>query len=236
MVGMSELQAVFWDMDGTLVDTEPYWIESEYQLVRDHGGSWSEEKAHSLVGQALTFSASVLQDSGVQMGSREIIDHLTAQVAARCAQKMPWRPGARELIEDLRASDVRNALVTMSFTHLARAVADALPEGHLEFIVTGDMVSAGKPDPEAYNLAFDTMAADQRKRSGEDLSRQRCIAIEDSVPGTASASASGLVTVAVPHFMPLPDTGQWHLLDTLEGVRSADLQALLATTPSPAAA
>lgn len=236
MVGMSELQAVFWDMDGTLVDTEPYWIESEYQLVREHGGTWNEEQAHTLVGQALTYSASVLQDAGVQMGNREIIDHLTAQVAARCAQRIPWRPGARELIEDLRTSNVRNALVTMSFSDLARVVVDALPEGHLEFIVSGDMVSAGKPDPEAYNLAFDTMEADHRQRSGEDLSRQRCIAIEDSVPGTAAASASGLVTVAVPHFTPLPDTGKWHLLETLEGVGTADLQALLAATPSPAAA
>lgn len=236
MVGMSELQAVFWDMDGTLVDTEPYWIESEFQLVKDHGGSWNEEKAHLLIGQALTYSATVLQESGVQMGTREIIDHLTAQVAARCAARMPWRPGARDLLEELHTSQVRNALVTMSFTPLARAVVDALPEGQLEFIVTGDMVSAGKPDPEAYHLAFDTMAADHELRTGEHLQRRRCIAVEDSVPGTAAAAASGLVTLAVPHYTVLPETGQWHLYETLDGASVADLQALLVTDPSPASA
>ncbi len=236
MVDMSELQAVFWDMDGTLVDTEPYWMESEYQLVRAHGGSWNDEKAHLLVGQALPFSATVLQQSGVQMGVREIIDHLTGQVVAKCAERMPWRPGARELLEELHAEQVRNALVTMSFTPLARAVADALPAGQLEFTVTGDMVSAGKPDPEAYHLAFDTMAADHQGRTGAQLQRQRCIAIEDSVPGTAAAAASGLVTLAVPHYTPLPETGQWHLLDTLDGARVTDLQQLLLRDPAPAVA
>lgn len=232
MVGMSELQAVFWDMDGTLVDTEPYWIASEHELVKAHGGSWSEEQAHHLVGQALEYSATVLQSAGVQMGGREIIDHLTAQVAARCAESIPWRPGARDLLEDLSQSGVRCALVTMSFQPLARAIRDALPEGQLEFIVSGDMVSAGKPDPEAYHLAFDTMAVDHLPRTGAALQRSRCIAIEDSVPGTAAAYASGMTTVAVPHYSQLPDTGQWHLLETLSGLRAADLQELLRRNPA----
>lgn len=220
-------------MDGTLVDTEPYWIESEYQLVRDHGGTWNEEKAHLLVGQALTYSASVLQEAGVQMGVREIIDHLTAEVVNRCAERIPWRPGARDLLHELHQERIRSAMVTMSFTPLARAVADALPQGHLEFVVTGDMVSAGKPDPEAYHLAFDTMAIDHESRTGASLRRNRCIAIEDSVPGTAAAAASGLVTVAVPHYSPVPDTGQWHVMDTLAGTGVAELQELLARNPSP---
>lgn len=223
-------------MDGTLVDTEPYWIESEYELVRAHGGTWNEEKAQLLVGQALTYSASVLQEAGVQMGAREIIDHLTAEVVARCGERIPWRPGARDLLDELRRERIRSAMVTMSFTPLARAVADALPEGHLEFVVTGEMVSSGKPDPEAYHLAFDTMAADHERRTGSRLHRRRCIAIEDSVPGTAAAAASGLVTVAVPHYSPLPATGQWHLVDTLAGTGVSELRDLLVRDPSPAAA
>lgn len=236
MVGMSELQAVFWDMDGTLVDTEPYWIESEYQLVKDHGGTWNEEKAHQLVGQALTYSASVLQEAGVQMGVREIIDHLTAQVVNRCGERIPWRPGARDLLNELHRERIRSAMVTMSFTPLARAIAEALPTGHLEFVVTGDMVSAGKPDPEAYHLAFDTMAADHEHRTGAPLRRRQCIAIEDSIPGTAAAAASGMVTLAVPHYSPLPDNGQWHLMDTLSGAGVSTLQELLVRDPSPATA
>ncbi|WP_300343256.1 HAD family phosphatase [Nesterenkonia sp.] len=231
---MSDLQAVFWDMDGTLVDTEPYWIASEHDLVAAHGGTWSDEQAHLLVGQALEYSAAVLQRAGVTMGTTEIIDHLTADVAARCAEQIPWRPGARQLLEDLHQADVRCALVTMSYKPLAEAIVAALPEGRLEFIVSGDMVTAGKPDPEAYHLAFDTMASDHQQRTGEPLRRAQCIAIEDSVPGTAAAAASGMVTLAVPHYSQLPETGKWHLLETLEGVTSEDLAELL-HRPVPAA-
>ncbi|GFZ79864.1 HAD hydrolase-like protein [Nesterenkonia alkaliphila] len=236
MVGMSELQAVFWDMDGTLVDTEPYWIESEYELVKAHGGSWSEEQAHLMVGQALDYSASLLQQAGVRMGTQQIIELLTAQVVAKCAENIPWRPGARDLLAELQAEQIRAAMVTMSFTPLAAAIHQALPAGQLEFIVTGDMVTKGKPDPEAYHVAFEKMAADHQDRTGAPLERSRCIAIEDSVPGTAAAAASGMVTLAVPHYTQLPETGQWHIFDSLHGARVEDLRRLLVHDPAPAAA
>lgn len=235
METMSDLQAVFWDMDGTLVDTEPYWISSEHELVEAHGGTWTDEQAHLLVGQALEFSASVLQEAGVKLSRREIIDHLTAEVAAKCAEQIPWRPGARELLHSLNAAGVRCALVTMSFTPLAEAIVSGLPAGSLEFMITGEMVSSGKPDPEAYHLAFDTMAADHVARTGEELDRARCLAIEDSVPGTASAAASGMITVAVPHYSALPEQGEWHLVETLAGLDIDDLQTLL-RTPTPVTA
>jgi len=221
------LQAVFWDMDGTLVDTEPFWISEERALVELHGGSWSEEQAHSLVGQALTHSASVLQAAGVDMTAREIIDHLITRVAARAKADMPWRPGARELLQDLNAAGIRCALVTMSETPLAEAVVSALPSGSMEFIVTGDMVTRGKPDPEAYLSAFETMAADHHQRTGEDLEKTRCIAIEDSIPGLGAAADSGLVTVAVPHYTPIPEDARWHKVKGLVDVDPTSLERLL---------
>lgn len=224
---MSDLQAVFWDMDGTLVDTEPYWIAAEHQLVAAHGGHWDDAQAESLVGQALTHSAAVLQQAGVAMDVDAIIDHLTAEVAARCAETIPWRPGARELLNDLNDSGVRCALVTMSYAPLAQAIAQALPEGHLEFVISGDMVTAGKPDPEAYHLGFSTMAEHHRDRTGEALDRSRCLVIEDSIPGTAAGVASGMVTLAVPHFAPLPESGAWHLSESLTRHSAQTLQALL---------
>lgn len=226
------LQAVFWDMDGTLVDTEPYWIQAEYELVESWGGEWSEAKAELLVGQALEFSASVLQEAGVQMEATAIVEHLMDKVIARCAEEVPWRPGARELLDSLQQAGVRQAMVTMSWNRLATAIADQLPAGQLEFLITGDMVSRGKPDPEAYQLGFEKMAADHEALTGHPLEKSRCIAVEDSVPGTASAAGSGLVTLAVPHYSTLPDTGQWHLAETLSGLGAEDLQNLLTKEPT----
>ncbi|WP_246836211.1 HAD family phosphatase [Nesterenkonia sp. NBAIMH1] len=229
---MSSLQAVFWDMDGTLVDTEPYWIQAEYDLVEAWGGQWDEAKAQLLVGQALEFSASVLQDAGVGMETASIVDALMDRVIARCAHEIPWRPGALELLGSLRSAGVRQAMVTMSWGRLASAIAERLPQDHLEFIISGDMVSRGKPDPEAYLLGFEKMSEQHVRLTGEALDKTRCIAVEDSIPGTAAAAGSGLVTLAVPHYSALPESDQWHLAESLSGLSAADLQNLLTKEPT----
>ncbi|MCU1539795.1 MAG: haloacid dehalogenase, partial [Arthrobacter sp.] len=76
-------------MDGTIVDTEPYWIEAEHALVSAHGGQWSHEKATQLVGQSLMFSAGILQEAGVKLERRDIIDILTAHVISRVRTSVP---------------------------------------------------------------------------------------------------------------------------------------------------
>ncbi len=91
--------AVLWDMDGTLVDTEPSWMAAEYALVAEHGGSWSEEQARALVGNALPTSAEFLRrDGGVDLPLEVIVEQLTDRVVADVRRTVPWRPGARELL------------------------------------------------------------------------------------------------------------------------------------------
>jgi HAD superfamily hydrolase (TIGR01509 family) len=215
-------QAVLWDMDGTIVDTEPHWIAAEKDLVQSHGGTWTDADARRLVGQALPTSARMLQDAGVPLGVREIIDTLSAKVAAAVAAGVPWRPGARELLAELAALGIPCALVTMSEAPLASAVAAALPEGTFRFLVTGDQVTHGKPHPDPYLTALDRM-----REWVPDLDPQRVVAIEDSVPGVASAAASGAATLAVPHFTPMPASAEWATWPTLEGTTAAGLSAVV---------
>ncbi|WP_247040515.1 HAD family hydrolase [Arthrobacter rhizosphaerae] len=218
----SVLKAALWDMDGTIVDTEPYWIEAEYALVSAHGGQWSHEQALQLVGQSLVFSAGVLQEAGVQMPRRDIIDTLTAQVIGRVRDTVPWRPGARELLEQLYEADVRCALVTMSEGPLAREIVASLPRPYFEYVVTGDTVSRGKPDPEAYLKAIAFL-----QNNDPELTADDCIALEDSQPGVAAAVASGAVTVAIPHITALAEDSRHAIWDTLEGRSVADLEQLV---------
>ncbi|WP_299169529.1 HAD family phosphatase [uncultured Arthrobacter sp.] len=215
------LQAVLWDMDGTIVDTEPYWIEAEYRLVAAHGGSWSEEQAEGLVGQALTFSAGVLQAAGVELSVREIIDTLTEQVTARVRESVPWRPGARELLLALRERGIPCAMVTMSEQQLALEVARHLPDGTFELLVTGDRVAKGKPHPEAYETAFDELSKTR------PLRKECVVAIEDSLPGVTSARASGVVTLGVPHFVALPPDSSDHQWPSLADRSVQDLENLV---------
>jgi HAD superfamily hydrolase (TIGR01509 family) len=228
----SPLKAVLWDMDGTIVDTEPYWIAAEHALVEAHGGTWSHEQAMQLVGQSLTFSAGLLQQAGVDLGIREIIDTLTAEVVASVRRRVPWRPGARELLEDLHLAGVRCALVTMSEGPLAREVVSSLPRPYFEVVVTGDTVAQGKPHPEAYLKAVELLQEDDA-----GLAIHHCVALEDSEPGVAAAVASGVATVAIPHIVPLPEDERYTLWESLAGRSLADLEDLVvARSAAPSAA
>lgn len=219
----SLLKAALWDMDGTIVDTEPYWIEAEHALVAAHGGQWSHEKAMQLVGQSLVFSAGILQDAGVALERREIIDILTAHVISQVRESVPWRPGARELLDELHTAGIRCALVTMSEAPLAREIVASLPKPYFEILVTGDTVTQGKPHPEAYLTAVGLL-----QEQDPELGLNHCIALEDSVPGVAAAVASGVLTIAIPHIMPLPDDPRHAVWETLAGRTVADLEDLVA--------
>ena len=216
------LQAVFWDLDGTIVDTEPYWIQAEKDLVREHGGTWTDEDAVELVGQALPYSARRLQQAGVSLSVDEVISALTEKVAANISRQVPWRPGARELLEELATAGIPCAMVTMSTGPLARLVAGQLPEGTFRLLVTGEMVERGKPHPDPYQLAFEQLAA-----AVPGLSKTRCAALEDSYPGYTSAHAAGLCAVAVPHITALPADPQRIQWDTLAGRTVRDLEGLV---------
>jgi len=211
--------AVLWDMDGTLVDTEPYWIAEERTLVEQHGGVWTDEHAHQLVGNDLLVSAEyILAHSPIELTPHEIVNALLAGVVARVADHVPWRPGARELLASLMVQGVPCALVTMSWESLATAVVMNLPKGSFAVVITGDVVSHGKPHPEPYLAAARLL--------GIDLGA--CIAIEDSPPGVASAVAAGIPTIAVPHHVTVPETIGAVQISTLAGLEPQDLLRLFA--------
>lgn len=213
--------AVFWDMDGTLVDTEPYWIEAEHALVDEHGGTWSEEFAHEMVGNDLYVSAQFIRDhSPVTWAPERIIEELLVRVATRVREHAPWRPGARELLTALVAAGVPNALVTMSWRSLADAVVGQLPPGTFAAVVTGDEVTHGKPHPEPYRVAAELLGVDPA----------RAVAIEDSPTGVRSAVAAGVPTLAVPCVVDVPPTPGAVPVDTLVGMTPALLHQLAQPT------
>ncbi|ABM06624.1 HAD family hydrolase [Paenarthrobacter aurescens] len=217
------LKAVLWDMDGTLVDTEPYWIAAERALVESYGGTWSQQQAMQLVGQALLHSAAVLQAAGVRLEAREIVDTLSTQVIEQVRKEVPWRPGARELLDELHQAGIRCALVTMSEGPLAGVVVESLAKPYFEFMVTGDTVTNGKPHPEAYLTAVERLRLDD-----PSVTVDNCVALEDSIPGATAAIASGVVTVGIPHQVPLPEDPRMITWPTLVGRTAPDLQQLVA--------
>lgn len=205
-------------MDGTLVDTEPYWMTAEQELVASYGGAWTAEDGLTLVGSGLPHSASVLRGRGVALDEAEIIDRLTERVLGQARDAIPWRPGARELLLDLQDARIPVALVTMSMRPLAEHIAAAFDPPMFDVIVTGGDVEHAKPHPQPYLQAAELLGVDPRD----------CVAIEDSVPGLASATASGAVVIGVPSHVDLPESTSFTLWPTLTGRTTVDLAELFA--------
>jgi beta-phosphoglucomutase-like phosphatase (HAD superfamily) len=204
-------------MDGTLVDTEPYWFDIEFELVAEFGGTWTDADAHSLVGFDLLDSARELRTrGGVRLEPVEVVERLLDGVIRRVADRLPWRPGAPELLAECVAADVPCVLVTMSWRRLADAVIAAAPPGSFVASVTGDEVSNGKPDPEPYLAAAAAIGVDPAG----------CVAIEDSPTGVAAALAAGCATLGVPHVVPVAAAPGLTLVDSLVGIGLADLRRL----------
>ncbi len=185
--------AVLWDMDGTLVNSEPYWMAAETELVEAHGGTWSHEQGLAMVGQPLPVSAQILRDHGVDLPVEEIVDFLTGRVVEEVTRRVPWQPGALELLTALADADVPCALVTMSYRRLAEPVVAAAPAGVFRAVVAGDEVTHGKPHPEAYLTGAALLGVDPA----------RCVAVEDSPAGIGSALAAGARTIGVEVMVPV---------------------------------
>jgi len=211
------LAAVLWDMDGTLIDSEPIWVAQQFVLVEQHGGTWSTEQGLALVGADMHDTAVALQAAGVEMESAELVATLERAVIDSLRETVPWRPGVRELLAALRRHDVPCAIATTSSHEMAELVADEAPDGAISVVVGSEDVTQTKPSPEPYLRAAELLG----------VRIEQCVAVEDSPNGLASAIASGAATIAVPNDAPLPEAGAFTTWPTLEGRVVADLAALL---------
>jgi HAD superfamily hydrolase (TIGR01509 family) len=189
------LQAVLFDMDGVLVDSEPLWFEAESAVMARLGGSWSEDYQQQLVGGSMAVTVAYLLSRGTRRAEPAAVEQwlVDSMIDMLTSRPLPVMPGARELVGQVAAAGLPYGLVTSS----ERLIMDAVLAGlraDFPVAVCAQDVSRCKPDPEGYLLAAQKLGVDPR----------RCVVIEDSPNGVAAAEAAGCLAIAVQGQAPIP--------------------------------
>ncbi|CAL9284773.1 MULTISPECIES: HAD family phosphatase [unclassified Streptomyces] len=214
----SALQAVFLDMDGTLVDTEGFWWDVEVAVFRDLGHELDESWRDIVVGGPMTRSAGYLiEATGASITLPELTTLLNDRFEERIDDGVPLMPGAARLLAELSEHAVPTALVSASHRRIIDRVLRSLGAEHFTLTVAGDEVPRTKPHPDPYLLAARRVGADPA----------RCAVVEDTATGVAAAEAAGCRVVAVPSLAPIAPADGRVVVGSLEEVDLGFLRALI---------
>ena len=210
-------EAVFFDMDGLMVDSEPEWLQSEIEVTAAFGYSWSEEDQVACLGGPLTkVGHYMFGKCGQQQSPQYFTQTLIDTQVARMRGNTPTMPGAIELVRELQLHGVKTALVSASPRNIVDAVLDNLGHDLFPFSISSDDVAVTKPDPECYLKAS--------SMSGSDISN--CLVFEDSITGMTAAKASGAYPIAVPHLVSVAESERVRVIKSLEQLSYSKLSQL----------
>jgi HAD superfamily hydrolase (TIGR01509 family) len=213
----SFFEAVFFDMDGLMVDSEPEWLQSEIEVTAPFGYDWLESDQVACLGGPLSKVGRYMFDKcGGQKSPEYFTQSLIDTQVARMRGNTPTMPGALELVKDLQGHGVKTALVSASPRNIVDAVLDNLGHDLFPFSISSDDVRKTKPDPEGYLLAA--------AKSGSDIAH--CLIFEDSLTGMAAAQSSGAFLIGVPHLVTKEESERVRVIDSLKQLNFEKLKQL----------
>ena len=214
-----KIDAVVFDNDGLLLDTEEAWTRAETALFARHGSTFTGEHKRDLIGTSPVTSSAKLEVM-LDMPGRgpALMDELHDQVMEEALLGVPARPGALELLEAVRAAGLPVGVASNSARAFVERVLSGagLLDGHFDVVVTANDVQNPKPAPDLYLAACAALGADP----------ERSAALEDSAIGVAAARAAGMYVIAVPYFPDLPIEGASLTVETLADPRVAEALGL----------
>jgi HAD superfamily hydrolase (TIGR01509 family) len=210
-------EAVFFDMDGLMVDSEPEWFLSEIEVTKPFGYTWLEADQIACLGGPLSKVGQYMFDKcGQQKSPQYFTQTLIDTQVARMRGNTPTMPGALELVKELQSHGVRTALVSASPRNIVNAVLDNLGHDLFPFSISADDVTRTKPDPEGYLKAA--------AMSGSDISN--CLIFEDSLTGMNAAIASSAYLIGVPHLVSIDESERVRVIKSLEQLSYSRLKNL----------
>lgn len=192
------IEAVVFDLDGVLIDSEPVWEQVRRRIVAEHGGHWDSDTQDRLMGMSTgEWSRYLSEDLDVDLTPDEVARTVVAAMADRYREHLPLLPGAVEAVNRI-AQRWTVGLASSAPRSLIETVLDASGlRPVFAATVSTEEVARGKPAPDAYLTAAERLG----------VPPARCAAVEDSSNGLRSAAAAGLAVIAVPHekYPPAPD-------------------------------
>ena len=210
-------EAVFFDMDGLMVDSEPEWFLSEIEVTKPFGYTWLDADQIACLGGPLSKVGQYMFDKcGQQKSPQYFTQTLIDTQVARMRGNTPTMPGALELVKELQSHGVRTALVSASPRNIVNAVLDNLGHDLFPFSMSADDVTRTKPDPEGYLKAA--------AMSGSEISN--CLIFEDSLTGMNAAIASGAYLIGVPHLVSIDESERVRVIKSLEQLSYSKLKNL----------
>jgi HAD superfamily hydrolase (TIGR01509 family) len=188
---MRLIEAIIFDLDGLMIDSEPLAQRAWDRVLQDHGKRLNSDTYASMIGLRLEESSVVVRDVySLDTSPSELADREQVYMSEIMDQGIPTMPGLRRLAAALERRIIPWAVATSSRHAYANQVLRQLDLREMcKAIAAGDEVERGKPAPDVYLLAADRLEVDPAS----------CLALEDSVPGIRSCAAAGMVTVAVPN-------------------------------------
>lgn len=212
--------AVFFDMDGLTINSEPQWLEVEIELTKTFGYHWTQSDQAACLGGPLSRVGQYMSDktNGAKTGP-EFHAEIVQLMAQKVSTYAEFMPGAKELLTQLSDKGVPLALVSASPRVIVDAALHHVKPLPFSTTISSDDVKNTKPDPEGYLKAASQVGVDIRN----------CLILEDSATGVKAAQASGAKVIAVPHLVEIQPDSQTKVIKSLEELNFNLLKELFIT-------
>ena len=208
------MSAILFDMDGTLIDSEPLWLKAEIEVMAEVGCHWDEQDQINCLGGPAERTERYMQERSQNIKPYGyFINRLHEVMRARITNELDLIPNAPSLLKECKDAGIKTALVTASSRDLMTIVLKRFPIGTFDVVVSGDDVEKSKPDPAPYLLAAKQLSVDISK----------CLVLEDSLTGVQSGLSSGAKVIGIPHLVQMSEHPNLRVISSLDEITLSDI-------------